>query len=259
MDGGASGLTSSWRVYFLAAFIADWPDGNGVYTYFGSGGAGGFGGGKTLDFDWIRFDAMETIQPGNASTYIANAAIGVAHINTASIGSLSALSANMGTVTIDSAGHVKGGQTAYSTGTGFFLGYSSGAYRFSIGNPAGAQLTWDGTDLRLTGQVFGSMSIAAISDIGGTVSAGTNKLLGSRTATVTGGTGTLTYRWVILSQNNNPSTRSCYLSSYTSATVYVYINSIANSNETDVAVMCTVTDSNGRVAVQQFTVGVLGV
>lgn len=259
MDGGASGLTSSWRVYFLAAFIADWPDGNGVYTYFGSGGAGGFGGGKTLDFDWIRFDAMETIQPGNASTYIANAAIGIAHINTASIGSLSALSANMGTVTIDSAGHVKGGQTAYSTGTGFFLGYSSGAYRFSIGNPAGAQLTWDGTDLRLTGQVFGSMSIAAISDIGGTVSAGTNKLLGSRSAVVTGGTGTLTYRWVILSQNNNPSTRSCYLSSYTSATVYVYINSIANGNETDVAVMCTVTDSNGRVAVQQFTVGVLGV
>lgn len=195
----------------------------------------------------------------NASTYIANATIGVAHINTASIGSLSALSANMGTVTIDSAGHVKGGQTAYSTGTGFFLGYSSGAYRFSIGNPAGAQLTWDGTDLRLTGQVFGSMSIAAISDIGGTVSAGTNKLLGSRSAVVTGGTGTLTYRWVILSQNNNPSTRSCYLSSYTSATVYVYINSIASGNETDVAVMCTVTDANGRAAVQQFTVGVLGV
>lgn len=196
---------------------------------------------------------------GNASTYIANATIGIAHINTASIGSLSALSASMGTVTIDSSGHVKGGQTAYSTGTGFFLGYSGGAYKFSIGNPAGAQLTWDGTDLRLTGQVFGSMSIAAISDIGGTVSAGTNKLLGSRTATVTGGTGTLTYRWVILSQNNNPSTRSCYLSSYTSATVYVYINSIANSNETDVAVMCTVTDANGRAAVQQFTVSVLGV
>lgn len=44
-------------------------------------------------------------------------------------------------------GHFQGGQSAYNTGTGFFLGYSGAAYKFSIGNPAGDYLTWDGTTL----------------------------------------------------------------------------------------------------------------
>lgn len=37
-------------------------------------------------------------------------------------------------VTIGSNGHIKGGQTDYETGTGFYLGYSGGKYKFSIGN-----------------------------------------------------------------------------------------------------------------------------
>jgi len=95
---------------------------------------------------WSDGARQHTINAGNVSTYIASAAIGIAHINTATIGSLSALSANMGAVTIDTTGHVKGGQTAYATGTGFFLGYSGAAYKFSIGSGA-SMLTWDGSTL----------------------------------------------------------------------------------------------------------------
>lgn len=52
-----------------------------------------------------------------------------------------------GTITLNTSGYIKGGQTGYDTGTGFFLGYSGGAYKFSIGTPGTASLTWDGTTL----------------------------------------------------------------------------------------------------------------
>jgi hypothetical protein len=74
------------------------------------------------------------------------------------ISSLSAIAADMGTITagtitLDSAGHIKSGQTAYNTGTGFFLGIDGSTPKFSIGNPATASLTWDGTDLTINGEL----------------------------------------------------------------------------------------------------------
>src|SRR3970282_2133649 len=36
----------------------------------------------------------------------------------------------------------QGGQTDYNTGIGFFLGSSAGAYKRSIGGPAGDNMTW---------------------------------------------------------------------------------------------------------------------
>lgn len=74
------------------------------------------------------------------------------------VSQLSAIAANMGTITagtitLDSSGYIKGGQTAYDTGTGFFLGYSGAAYKFSIGNASGNKLTWDGSSLVVEGTV----------------------------------------------------------------------------------------------------------
>lgn len=89
-----------------------------------------------------------------------------------------------GGITLNAGGNIKGGQTAYDTGTGFFLGYASSAYRFSIGNSGGNKLTWDGTNLSVTGTINAaggtfSGSITASGTIsGGTISG----------ATVTGGT-----------------------------------------------------------------------
>lgn len=53
-------------------------------------------------------------------------------------------------------GHIRGGQTAYATGTGFFLGYSTDAYKFSIGDSTN-YLRWDGTRFVYTGQTRASI------------------------------------------------------------------------------------------------------
>lgn len=58
-----------------------------------------------------------------------------------------------GGITFSAGGAIKGGQTGYNTGTGWFLGYSGGAYKFSIGNPAGNYMLWDGSNLTITGNV----------------------------------------------------------------------------------------------------------
>lgn len=47
--------------------------------------------------------------------------------------------------------NVRGGQTDFNTGTGYFLGLSSGEYKLSLGSSAGNYLTWDGTYLRIKG------------------------------------------------------------------------------------------------------------
>ena len=77
-----------------------------------------------------------------------------------------------GGLNVGSAGHIRGGQTDYNTGTGFFLGYSTG-YKFSIGNPAGNYLTWDGTTLKVAGFLITNISLGDASDGDVTISANT--------------------------------------------------------------------------------------
>ncbi len=71
------------------------------------------------------------------------------------VGNLSALTVNTGTLTVDTAGHIKGGQTAYNTGTGFWLGYDSGAYKFSLGSSTN-NIKWTGTGLSISGDIDAS-------------------------------------------------------------------------------------------------------
>jgi len=70
---------------------------------------------------------------------------------------LAAVNADMGnitagTITLNTSGYIKGGQTTYHSGTGFFLGYSGGAYRFSLGDQTDF-ITWDGTELKVRGNL----------------------------------------------------------------------------------------------------------
>lgn len=58
-------------------------------------------------------------------------------------------------VTLNKLGYIRGGQTDYETGTGFFLGYSTDDYKFSIGS-ATDYLKWDGTNLSLSGTIVAS-------------------------------------------------------------------------------------------------------
>ena len=69
-----------------------------------------------------------------------------------------------GSVTLDSTGNIRAGQTAYNTGTGFWLGVDSGTPKFSVGNSSGSNLTWNGTTLLLTsGLKFPASNIVDIS------------------------------------------------------------------------------------------------
>ena len=57
-----------------------------------------------------------------------------------------------GGITMSTKGYIKAGQTAYNTGTGFFLGYSTDAVKFSLGTSTQG-ITWDGTTLTVKGTV----------------------------------------------------------------------------------------------------------
>jgi hypothetical protein len=48
---------------------------------------------------------------------------------------------------------VRQGQTAFDTGTGFWLGNDGGTPRFSIGNSSANKLTWNGSTLSVTGAI----------------------------------------------------------------------------------------------------------
>jgi len=56
-----------------------------------------------------------------------------------------------GSIVLGPNGFIRGGQTDYNTGIGWFEGYSSGEYKLSMGNPDGDHLNWDGTHLKLKG------------------------------------------------------------------------------------------------------------
>jgi hypothetical protein len=100
----------------------------------------------------------------------AGSAVGMITADRINVGTLSAISADMGsltagTITLDSAGYIKGGATGYDSGTGFWLGYDSTAYKLFIGDSSGDKLTWDGSDLIITGRIEGSTFVGT----GGTI------------------------------------------------------------------------------------------
>jgi hypothetical protein len=59
---------------------------------------------------------------------------------------------------------IKGGQTSYNVGTGFWLGMVNGIGKFSIGNPSGNYLTWDGTTLTLAGTLALGVPWSTVTD-----------------------------------------------------------------------------------------------
>ena len=95
------------------------------------------------------------------------------------VANLAAITANMGSIiacnfTLDASGYIKGGATGYNTGNGFYLGYTGGAYKFSLGDPAGNHMTWDGSTLSISGNlqaVTGNLGTLTVAP-GGSVSLG---------------------------------------------------------------------------------------
>lgn len=75
-----------------------------------------------------------------------------------------------GSITIG--GNIKSGQTAYNTGTGFWLGVDGVTPKFSIGNSSGNLMSWDGSTLNIVGTITGTLTGSITSNAiitGGTI------------------------------------------------------------------------------------------
>ena len=79
-----------------------------------------------------------------------NIAWGNPYLSNLKVGSLSALTANLGTVGISTVGALATTSKTYANGTaGFFLGYDSSAYKFELFNTSTSYLRWDGANLAI--------------------------------------------------------------------------------------------------------------
>jgi hypothetical protein len=120
-----------------------------------------------------------------------------------SVSQLSAITADLGAITagtivLPSGGYIRSGQTAYDTGTGFYLGNDAATPKFSLGNSAGDKLTWNGTTLSITGTASlsaGSIAGLTISSTALTAASGGNTTIVSSGATAftAGPTGSPTF------------------------------------------------------------------
>lgn len=102
-------------------------------------------------------------------------------------GTLSAVTGSFGNVTIATNGSLSSGQSAYDTGTGFWLGNVSGTTKVSIGNSAGNKMTWDGSSLSIVGNITATTGTIGGWTIGSTTLTGGGVTLDS-SGIITGGT-----------------------------------------------------------------------
>lgn len=129
-------------------------------------------------------------------------------------GSLAAVTGTFGDVTIvgsltmSPTGNIKGGQTAYNTGTGFWLGYDSTAYKLSIGSST-QSLTWDGSALAIKGTLTvqsggtpPAVSGTTMTGAGGVINSGGTFALGNATTNISFNGTTLTLNGAIVTTSN---------------------------------------------------------
>jgi hypothetical protein len=155
-----------------------------------------------------------------------------------------------GSITLDSSvPAIKvGSATAYLTGSGIFMGLSSGVYKFHIGNPSGNYLSWDGTNLAASGQWIKSAGMdVALQDWN------TNIVFSSASATQinwTSGTLRLSDGTTYSISSGNTGTMS--------ALTYIYFDSAVSTTALQTTTTYSSAVGNGRIllgAAQNQTTG----
>jgi len=59
----------------------------------------------------------------------------------------------LGSLNVSTSGYIASGQTAYNTGSGYWLEYNNGTPRVSLGTSGGQGITWDGSNLVINGSI----------------------------------------------------------------------------------------------------------
>jgi len=112
-----------------------------------------------VEVDWDNVaDPTIGIDINNSDEISIN--LGVANTTTGQAVAQSGISEDVtitqGGIRMNQGGSIRGGQTSYNSGEGFFLGYDSSKYKLSIRNSTSEALTFDGDDLTVTGTVNAS-------------------------------------------------------------------------------------------------------
>ncbi len=90
------------------------------------------------------------------------------YLSNLKVGSLSAITANLGVVSIAAAGSLYSGKSSFADTTpGFFIGNDTGTPKLAIGNAA-KNLKWDGTNLTISGE----LAVGSVPAISGTTMTG---------------------------------------------------------------------------------------
>lgn len=115
---------------------------------------GGLGG--------LNINASSIVASSITANEIAANTITAAKMN---VSQLSAIAADLGAITagsmvISATGFIRSGQTAYNTGTGYYIEANSGTPRISIGDgTTGNSMLWDGTNLYVNGSIISNQDI----------------------------------------------------------------------------------------------------
>jgi hypothetical protein len=158
-DPGPTGTTgSSSRICYTKTTLSSLSSTPTTITTTGSASFppnGSWGSGTVWQATAPSIVAGESVyqSDGIYSPATGNTVWNVPYLSNLKVGSLSAITTDTGTLIIGTTGYVRGGQTAYNTGTGFFLGYSGTTYKFSIGSST-TSMTWDGSTFTITGGVI---------------------------------------------------------------------------------------------------------
>lgn len=163
-------------------------DGGDIYT-------------NTITADEIAADTITASQIAANTITADEIASDTITANEINVSNLAAINADLGTITagnitMNTSSYIRGGQTGYYTGTGFFLGYSGGAYKFSFGDST-KNIRWDGTDLTVTGKVI---SVSNFDDY----SIGDRLLIGTDTERSHTGSTTMTKKKEIFMTRGGP-------------------------------------------------------
>jgi hypothetical protein len=223
--------------------------GTGSGFYLGSNGTMSLGTKLTWNGTVLAIDGTGTFSGALTAATIATAS---GKFSVSSGGILTAVDGNFSgaitgsTMVVGTGGFIRSGQTAYNTGVGWWLGDVAGTPKFSIGNPAGVRMLWDGTDLLINTPTFEAFSAS----VGGAMSVSVAyglQTYGSRTVTPSGGKAPYTYVWI--SQQTGGGGR-VYVGNSTSATVS--LSGEADGSTISAVINCFVTDANGRLTMASF-------